>query len=326
MKLKPLSDPKELANIPLDRPVLVELEPEKKEDDLFEGETGIEKKPQEEKTGEQILKEQLAATKEANKEANKRADDLRKERDEAVKIANTKNAELHAVRLRGDAADADSIDAALNAAQAERLAAREALKRATTDADPDAMADANEKLSRAATDIRNLEIAKNSAVQHIERNKTSKPEEIQLSRSNDPVAAIESNANLLASEKDWLKGHPELAPRGDELGKAYNLATATHARGTPGYFAKMNEYFGFSAEAQRTEEDSDESEVMTQAPVNRSAPNLQGGNASPSRITLTPEQREMAKSLGLTDVAYARQVKNLNDDKKANAAKYGMQS
>jgi hypothetical protein len=46
------------------------------------------------------------------------------------------------------------------------------------------------------------------------------------------------------------------------------------------------------------------------------------GQPSNARVTLSPEQRDLARSMGLSDVEYARGVVALGADKKANPEKY----
>ena len=327
MKLRPMRKPEDLAAVPLNQPVLVELEPEATaiiRDD--QNDQPVEKAA-DERSGEDILKEQLEATKKANEETSKRLEAANRERDEAIRIANEKNRELHTAKRRAEASDADSIDAALSAAQQEQEAAKSSLRRATADADADAMADAQVKLSLAATDIRNLEIAKGQVSDHLNKSKDSKPDEIRLSQQNlDPIAVIDANPNLMPTEKEWLKSHKDLIERSDsadQLGRAYNFATQSHGRGTPGYFAKMNEYFGY---ANQRKESSEDDQAMTSAPVNRDAPNVGGGNSSSNSIRLSPEQRDFARSMGLTDVQYAQQLKNLQEDKRNNPERYSLRS
>ena len=306
-KLKALSKDEDLAAVPGDQPVLVQL-PEFGEE---QGEPDKPVKTDTEDEGVNVLKEQLEALRKANAEEVKRERDARieaqRQRDEAER------GRLAAVNSQSQT-ETEAVQSGLSAAQAEQNAAKLALKTAGEAGDWEAVGEAQARIARAASDIREFE---RSAALLAER-KTEEPRQAQQQPQLDIMSSIDSNPQLLATERDWLKKHPEAyASRNKELDVAYERAIKKGlSRGTPQYFKFMDEFMGY--EETQTQDD----DMAVSAPVSR---NDRGSDGRPSngKIMLTVEERDLAKSMGLTDIEYARQKVNFDQARKADPAKYG---
>lgn len=312
MALKPLSKNEDLAAIPLDEPVLVELEPGTVDETVIE-EPEPKPKPERKKDsaedGATVLQTQMEEMRKANARLAGERDAARREADEA----------------RGRAADteADLIQNGLQAAQAEEKAARAALKLATEGGDVDGQADAMARISRAAGDIREFERA--AAVQTEERERVKTAPKVE--RNPTVEERVDAIPNLTASERQWLKDHPDAITdqqRNNELGVAYDRAMkAGHARGTKAYFDYLEEFMGY-ARPERTEDNNREERTVTvQAPVSRDTRSVITGRTQSARVELTPEERQFARTAGISDVAYARGKLQLAAAKAADPEKYG---
>lgn len=332
-RLKPLKDEKQIAAIPVSEPVLVEIAPTPS--GLEQPNAEIREPPtpevQTEDDGAAKLKKELDALKSAGKLNEEAVARERKRAEDAERLARQREQELAAERTHREQAVNDNITSALAGAQAEQAAAEGEYAAAYKAEDPDAMAKAQGKIARAAAKALNYE----AAAAELADRKTQQPQQQyqpqQQQAPVDIVTAVNSNPGLLQPEKEWLLKHQDVLvdrARGVELEAAYIRATrAGHHRGTDAYFQFLDRELGYSAngqQAQTTEEDNDNnSGTNVMAPVTRDNVSPSNGqNDSSRQVTLTPEQREFARSMGLTDVAYAQQVLRLRQEKKQNPDKF----
>jgi hypothetical protein len=158
--------------------------------------------------------------------------------------------------------------------------------------------------------------------------------ELKRQLGADPVAAaIESMAHLSARQRDWLKTHRDAytdPAKNAYLGAAHwDAIRAGHAQDSDEYFALLEERLGYRQPARvanipappppsptAAEPTQRRMSIPVSAPVSREAPNLGGGNATPSRVELTSEQREAARIAGVSEVEYARNLLRLNQMKR----------
>ncbi len=317
MALRALKTDEEIAAIPLDQPILVEL-PGGVIDDIDNtddaGKVGkVEKKAEPEDNGAKVLQEQLEASQRAQEaeRVRREAADARAEKAERAAAEATK---------RTAALETDVISGGLAAAQAEVAAAKLALQNAGEAGDYKGMADAQERIARAASKVLNYEAG---AAEIAERKEVPETRQEQTRQVTDPIMAVDSNPNLFPAEKEWLKSHPDAitdTKRNNELGVGYERALKKGlVRGTPDYFAFLNEFMGY--EKPTTNDDNNQGSGNVQAPPSRQE---RGGDGKPSqnRITLSPEQREIAKSMGVSEIEYAKQVVAFEAAKKADPEKY----
>lgn len=327
-KLKPIKDEKELAAVPLDEPVLVELEPaatglaaEADADDGKGTETGGAEREADD--GSKALKVQLEASKEAERVANQRAEDAdRRARDAA--------AEADRLRSSGESTEKELLGSSLASAQAEEAAAQAEFEKAFEIGDAKLMGAAQAKIGRAAAKVVHYEGAVAQFDEDAaERERIAKETPKQEDRV-DIVTAIDRDDKLMPKERDWLKEHTEVLTdprRNRELSVGYDRALAKgFKRGSEGYFKFLDEFMGF-AEPARTADEEDDTDnqraSIVSAPVTRdNRSSLSGRQTTPTRIMLTPAQREAARNMGVSDVAYARGVQQLDANKKADPERY----
>lgn len=313
---KALSDPKEIAAVPTSEPVLIELPA-----DVTETAPAITAVPKKTEDPAERLTKQLEASEAANKLANDRAENAEKGRREAQALADQRANDLRDADTSRQRAEADLISGSLSGAQAELTSAKSEYAKASESGDFNAQADANANIARASQRVLHFEQMAAASALRKEREATRR--EVTPS---DPIAAIDSNSNLIPKEKEWLKAHPEAIidqRLNRKLGVAYDEATrAGLIRGTPEYFDHLETFMGYK-KAAKSEVDDDQQTRISAAPVSRGDVSTSGQRQqTPSQITLTPDQREMARSMGISDVAYARQALALQQAKKSEPEKY----
>lgn len=320
MALKPLRKDEDLSAVPIDEPVLVELEPAG--DDEGDGADTVvvepvrtakpEKKAAEEGVDEgvKVLKTQME---DMRKASAAREAKLARERDDARREAQT-------ARKSAAETEADLVSNALTAAQSEAKAARAALKTAIEAGDVDAQADAQERIGRAAADVREYERA--AAVQ----SERTEEQPQQPPRTFSSVEeSIDARADLTDAERTWLKGHQDAwvdPGRNRELGVAYDRAVKQGlVRGTPAYFNFLEEFMGYTQPARPEDTREPERTSIVAAPVSRDT-RQPGQPLNRSQVRLSPQQREMAQLAGVSDREYAAGLLQMEADKQANPEKY----
>lgn len=317
MALRALKTDEEAAAIPLDQPILIELPGGVIEDESDD------KKPEPKARTSKVepsdpdakkLQEQLEAAQTAQRTETERAAKIEREANERVARAEREAAE--AVK-RSQTLEGDVISGGLAAAQADRDAAMQEYIRAGEAGDFKAQAQAQSKIGRAEAKILTFE----SGAAEIAERKTIVPErraEQVVQQPRDVTEAIDQNAQLLPAEKTWLKAHPDAylpGPRNNELSVGYERALKQGlVRGTPQYFDYLEDFMGYT-------KSNDNGSASVQAPPSR---NDRGSDGRPTgnRITLTPEQREIAKSLGVSEIEYAKNVIKFEDARRADPDKY----
>lgn len=335
-RLRPLRTQEEISKIPLDQPILVELPtvPSGQEipDDRPaqakpEAAPSPQPQPKEEREDGDAVKqlttqvEELKKAAKYNEEALARSEKMRRE---AVTASQQAAAEAANARQNSTATEHEYLSSSLVAAQNELAAAKAAAKAAGEAGDFTAQAEAHDRIADARSKINQYEPALATLEHQI---KTAPPPQPQQQVSPDVNDAIDQNANLLPRERDYLKSHPELVidtQLNNELSVAHNRALRQGIkRGTDQYFSYMDEFLGYkeAAKPQPQEPTQEEDNTMVSAPVSRDAP-APTGRTSPDRITLSSEQREMAKSMGISDIQYAEQVLRLQREKIDNPEKY----
>lgn len=324
MALKPLREDKELSAIPVDEPVLVELDPPA---------TGEVVEPEPKPRVEKPLKvEKDEGGDDPVKALQKQYDDharassaeiarLASERDDALRDA-------HTARNAAAETEADLIQTGLKAAQDEQKSARQSLKLAKDTGDADAEADAVERLGRAAADIREFERAAATQASDAERRKAEAERQPQGGNRTPDVNAVIDGMQVMPAEKAWLKEHTDALTdpaRKAELDGAYfKAARKGIVRGTPAYFKFIEAEMGYADEASgEGDNQQQERPVMPAAPVSRESRSVATGrSASPNQIHLSPAEREQARLMGLSDTAYAKGKLQMQQEKQLYPEKF----
>lgn len=316
MALRAVKTDEEASATPLDQPILIELpggtiedEPEDKPERKAKTSKVEPSDPDAKK-----LQEQLEAAQAAQRTSDERA--AKSERDANERVARAER-EAADARKRTAALEGDVINGGLSASQSERDSAKAAFKSAFEAGDANAMADAQSRMGRAEAKILSFESGAAEIAERAETEKTQVRQE-PVRQNVDVNTAIDTAGNLLPAEKTWLKAHPDAfmpGPRNNELSVGYERAMKQGlVRGTDPYFEYLEEFMGYKS-------NQDDRSISVQAPPSRQE---RGNDGRPSgnRITLSPEQREIAKSLGVSEIEYAKNVIKFEEAKRADPEKY----
>jgi len=328
-KLRPLKTEDELRAVPLSEPVLVELPGPASGSEPDVALSTQQPPAQRQEQSDDVaaaLRSQIEALIEADKTRQAQLERAERDRQDALRVAAERTAEATRYQSAAEQSENDSLTRGLSGAQAEREAAEAAYTRAFEAGDGAAMAAASAKIARTAAQIVTYESRQADASERVARAKDAPEQQRQQPQAPaDVIAAIDTNPNLVPKERAWLKEHPEvLVDPGlnRELDVAYHRAVkAGHVRGTESYFKFIDQFMGYTKPDNGGDEfDTQERMTSVAAPVSRDSP--PGSPQSPSRVILSPEQREMARNMDISETAYAKQVLRMQADKKVNPEKY----
>jgi hypothetical protein len=300
---KPPNDPVEIVTDNPDEPIVIEL------DDAPSPEAEIEvvqktrqAEPQED--GDDPVKKALEATQRAEDlqrslaEANRRAD-------EQARIARERDAELQ--QERGDRVDAEynSVLTAIAAEQSTLEQAKAVYQQAAATGDWAAASEAQSVLAKAAARVDRLEDNKAAFDQKRESDKKAPP--VQKTSERQPAQDFESQiSNFPQEAKTWLRAHPDYW---NDPAKNLQLQSLhgylVHNKKIPqfsqDYFNEIDIQLGLTRAAPEPQRQTQRS-MPVSAPVSRDVPGPSGQRTT-NRITLSPEERDIArKSFTATDM------------------------
>ncbi len=307
----------------------IELNPEQKaEEDRLAAELAAKKAQEKEDRGEDetmSLKQQLEDMKKTSDFYKTQAEEAGKREAEARKLADTHSSELKTTVTRADQAEYDSIVNAISAVTSEAERAEQDLKIAGEAQDWGALAKAQAMLSRANTRLVQLEDGKASLETRAERAKETAK---NPPPAGDPIQAhIDSIPGLFPAQREWLGKHRELMTdpkKNIRLQNAHiDAEEAGHPAGSEAYFKFMEERLGYrkvEAPVRNNDEEDDadtnERPPIVSAPPSRDPPSAGTGKQTPTRITLSPDERAHAAASGISEIEYARQKLKLAELKK----------
>ena len=240
----------------------------------------------------QTLKEQLETERRARAEAERKAN-------EAAQTAHTS---------RGEAQDANLhlITNAIQTVEQNNEILKANYKLAASEQDFDALADIQLEMSTNAARLQKLQDGK-QALELAPKSEAPRP------YSPDPVEALA--AQLTPRSAAWVRAHPEFATDQRKYGAmlaAHNLAIAQGEEpDSDSYFASVEGSLRIRQPAQQDDYDpladaakpTQRRSAPPAAPVSRTS-GATGGQ--PNRVTLSVEEREVARSSGQTPEEYAR--------------------
>ena len=212
-----------------------------------------------------------------------------------------KEAEARSEQISRSAVDAN-LNMVVSEIESAKIASNQAkieYQRALESGDYAKAADAQEKIADARANLLRLQERR----QEVEAAKTVQP------RQPVPVNEVEQLASRLSpASADWVRRHPEVAKNFDSVAEAHNKAIHKFdlTPDTPEYFNKVEELLGMRSPAKAEPEVSKpRAPIAAQAPVTRDAPSLSTGKQQRQTITLTAEERAMAREMGYTDKEWA---------------------
>lgn len=326
-QLRALKTDEEIAAIPLNEPVLVELPSAMSSFDDDEENTGqniSDNKTGNEDDGAKRLQDDLEALKAQNARETARADKAERDRQEAVRIAADRDEENKQLRAGRESDESALITNGLAGAQTQRDAAKSEFERAFESGDAKAMAEAQSKIGRSEARILHFESGAAELQERKETRKTEPDTRTVERQQPDFVAAVNANPGLLQAEKDWMIRNKDAFNDPDfnkKLDFAYQGAVSKGdlVRGSAAYFDFMERATGLKKVDHN--KDDDERDLSVSAPPSRTE---RGSDGHPTngKIKLSVEQREIARSMGVSDIDYARQVQNFDAAKRADPEKY----
>lgn len=274
------------------------------------------------KDGKYISKEEDPGTLELTRqleEARRSNEQEKQRRERAEQQATQSGWQARSAQEQAEQAQYDAILNAIGATQAEAEAARHDMTRAISDQDASQQADAQWRLSQLGARLAQLEDGKTAYELRREQYQQQVQEQLQRRQQPRQPSTVDEHIatlpNLHPSERDWLRKHPETLQdnrRNTALKHHYFEAEKMGLpRGSAEYFKYLDDALGYS---------KGNGESRSSKPVSYSAPpsreSARGGESS-TRITLSPQQREAAKISGITEVEYAKNLLQIQRDRKA---------
>lgn len=266
------------------------------------------------------LQKRIEELERAEKFAKERFEAEQKRADEAERKRSEVQTESGRFQEEALQAQYDAIVNALEASRAEAETAERLLERAEFDADPKAKSDAYRKLARAEANITRLEDGKAAYEARLQAEK-AKPKQ-EAPRVDAFEAAI---ANMPPLVKDWMRSHPDYMTDQRKNAKIqalhWDVLDEGHGFGTQAYVESMEQKLGMR-EAPKKVEEREEDEprqrttVVTQAPPTRDVPSAGTGKPSSTKVTLTAEEREIARLNEISEIEYAKQKLKLQELKR----------
>lgn len=331
-KQKVYSKDEDLMAIPLDQEVLVAIDQDDGSAviDIDDGKKDSKPATTEVQDGDEDtvekLNKQIEELRESNKLAQQQLVSEQKERRRAENTTHEIVQEAIQFRSAAERAHHNTLKSSLAASQAEQEAAKKEYAAYLEAGDFPNAAEAQQKMSRAAARVVQTERDLGSfETQQAEAEERAKSQPRQTSQQPvDVISSIDTDVRWLPKEKEFLKAHPELLTdpqKNAELGIAYNRAMSEKlSRGTPEYFAFIENFMGYK-KSEPARKDDDDEEIANAAPVRRD--NMSGRQPQrPSQVKLSPEQREMARNMGISETGYAKQFLKLQSEKQSNPEKY----
>jgi len=334
-RIRPLRTKEEIAAVPQDESVTIALEPEGtvildkdadaaaiKAREEAEAQVKTQIKPPEDDAADD-LKKQLEDLRKAHGESQRRVQEEITARQAAEARVREREKDAAKSQIRAEDAEYDAILNAIGAAESEAEAAQRDISLATDASDAKAVGEASRRLARAYGRLAQLEDGKLA----IERVKTTaaaraKEQQDQPTQQRPTVDQyIDQLPNLLPSQRDWLRAHPDSLTdqrKNLKLQGAHVDAEDQGLRpGTQKYFTFLEERLGYKEPAEEDDDvnNEDEPKPSVSAPPSRNATNPGTGRSTSTRITLTPEQREIARLSGVDEITYAKNLQKMNDMK-----------
>jgi len=278
--------PEDRGRAPLPRNVVDELE----SDDLEEYSDKVKKR--------------LGQMKKVWHDERREKERAHREREEALQFAQRAFEENQKLRQTLGAGEKAFVHEVTKSASAEVAAAKEKLKQAYETGDSDLITDAQEALTDAKLRMREVENFRPSLQE--DEKEVQNVQQTQAPR----VAPVDKKAEAWREKNQWFGVDEEMTALA--LGLHEKLVRSGVDPRSDDYYRRVDEtmkkrfsdYFE-DAEPQQTRSATRRSATTVVAPATRST--------APRQVRLTPSQVALAKRLGLTNEAYAREMMKLEN-------------
>jgi hypothetical protein len=250
------------------------------------------------------VKNRINTARKAYHDERREKESALREREEALRFAQQAYEENRLLKQRLTTGEKIFAEETTNAANIELNAAKEALKRAYESGASDAIAEAQEKLTDAKLKLRDVAAFKPSLQQ--DNFQVQTPQQTQAPPPNRPT--VDPKAEQWREKNKWFGADEEMTALA--LGLHEKLVRSGVDPRSDDYYERVDktmrkrfpDYFGESQE--NNDEPSAPRKVSTVvAPATRST--------APRQVRLTASEAAIAKRLGLTPEAYAREKMRL---------------
>ena len=292
---------------------LKEIEVELVDDPVKEDEIIVEKAEQSEKPAKKLtlepdkvlsdLEAKLAAERRARLEAEQRA----------------RMAAAQAEKAKSEVADSNYhlVESAIETLKREKELVKQGLAEAHAHQDFDRVAELQDVLAKHNSDLNDLQRGQKAMKQEAEKAATTQKYDAQPASQGDLIDQIA--ASVTPRSAAWINAHRDNLSNDKTIKKMFR---AHEDAVDDGIQPDSDEYFQYieSRLGLSRADDGDAAPAKAQkrtAPP--AAPVSRGGNGMGSRpnvVRLTPEQREMAEMMGMTDQEYARNLLALQKEGK----------
>lgn len=242
----------------------------------------------------ETLKSQLAERQAALETANQRIASSETAATQAAQRA--RQAEQEAIQARTEVAASQrtTVDSGIAAAKSEADAAKQAYKTAFESGDADGVANAQWRMSQAATDLRLLEQGKADLAEPAQRQPEKRTEAPQ---NNDPVETFISSRT--APTQTWLRSHRDYLtdPKKNAKMQAAHFDAESEglALDSPQYFDHIERFLGMKKAdgngADTGQQQTQRRPASQVAPVTQSGGGMSGGS---NTVRLTKAEAEAA--------------------------------
>jgi len=229
-----------------------------------------------------------------------------REKDEALRFAQSAHEENKQLKQRLGAGEKLFVEEVTKSANSEVAAAREQLKQAYEAGDADRIADAQEAMTDAKLKLKDYQRFK-PALQETETGVERKPEQAQTRQQ-----ATDPKAESWREKNTWFGADEEMTALA--LGLHEKLVRSGVDPRSDDYYQRVDETM-----RKRFPENFEEEQTQTKdagKPAPRKAANVVAPatrSTAPKQVRLSASQAAIAKRLGLTNEAYAREVIKLEN-------------
>jgi len=231
--------------------------------------------------------------------AQARAEELQRANAEMQRQLRERDALLQTERTRGDDAEYNSVLTAIAAEQAVLDKAEQDYAAYAQAGDFQTAAKAQRIMAATAARLDRLEDGKAAFEQRRETRPAPAAEPQPAPQA--PLDFEQRIEKMPDSAKSWLRKHPEFindTALNNKIGSAHSYLV--NNRGveafSPKYFEALDEEFGFKAPAPVEPQPQQRRSMPVSAPVSRDVPTANGQRQPSNRITLSQEERQIART------------------------------
>lgn len=261
------------------------------------------------------FKKQIETLKRSEEAARQQAIQANRDREAALARVRERDGEVARTQKESSQYRLDAITNAMAAAEAEAEGAKRAFRMAAAEQDIEGQIAAQERLAEAKANLVNLTNGKAAMEEEARRMEAQPKPTVQ----EDPL----DRSGLPDTAKNWLRAHPEYLSDARKNAKIqalhWDVIDEGHQPFSEAYYVSLEQHLGLRSKPRQSVADEDDEpeagRTIVSAPVSREVPSSSRTPRNVSEVKLTAAQREIAKSAGITEAEYAKQLLRLNQEK-----------